>query len=379
MLHRIFGFPLSLAILPAQFLFYTKDKTLPSDHREGNINITFKSTPSTGRAHISFTELYSNQAHRQNIKKQKIIIHATGNGDCYERHIEDYYRLANSMPSARVVGFNLRGVRKSTGWAWSENDWIDDTISVINYYRRQGVPSKNIVLSGHSLGGAVLTMAAAKLYEQEKNSESVNVLNNRSFSSLSDVVVKSFLSTFGSALILFGIFSPLLWLATTITLLNSFAIVGGLLAASTLLYKETPKILLKPIIEGILWLTFGTMNASKAYQKLPEGSKDYVYAKDDQLILKASSLHQSLKPQRTQMKALINQARQTRRTHEQLLNMKDSSLCIKDVHRSEYGKYSHVLPLSYLQTHHQLREKLSGQEVLFNKIRRLAKITPRSK
>jgi hypothetical protein len=87
--------------------------------------------------------------------------------------------------SCNVVGFNFRGVRRSTGIAASKNHLVIDGIAQVQRLLDMGVSPENITLKGHSLGAAIATLVAYHFHQHNKR---MNVFNDRSFSSLNKLV-----------------------------------------------------------------------------------------------------------------------------------------------------------------------------------------------
>ncbi|MBN9287446.1 MAG: hypothetical protein BGO43_01825 [Gammaproteobacteria bacterium 39-13] len=403
-LRWITGFPISLALMPAQFLteynsLYDIDyAALRKSRKENGVVISNHVIDSTRQAKIDFCEVMSDVPRKIPLKDQKIIIHGMGASDFYENHLSEYAHLAKKHPHYRVVGFNFRGVMASKGRAWSEEDWINDTIAVVKYYRKQGVPWRNILLHGHSMGGAILTMAAAKIYQenkekaQKRNSKNtivkcVGLINNRSFANLTDEIIISFLQRKESAILTGIVYGALLGIALNISLLLSMFIVTSMLLATLSVSEKLTQGLLRPWLEVALWLTFGKMNAVSAYKKLPDEVVDYVVVKNDGIIKDKAGLHHALKPlnkiKKSRFKTMLENAKgnkfiQTAR--DALLNLKDSKLHLEE--EPERGFRAHVAPLSQLSTYHRYRtqhtndklpRQLSGEKVLENKLRRLLK------
>lgn len=400
LLRWLTGYFVSLAVMPSQFLgeYDTGSTTDWSDvqQREG-VTITNHQVDSTNAAKIDFSEIHQNKKFPK-AKDQKVIIHAVGNGDFYENHMRDYVRLAKKYPSYKMVGFNFRGTVASKGRAWSENDWIDDCIAVIEHYRKQGIATENILLNGHSMGGAITTMAAAKLYLQDvakakkanrtvKDVKSVKLINNRSFSNLADEIIVSLLGKSASAAITGILYGSLIGLIAGFSMLASIAVVTAALFATLYTTPMVVQNLLYPWMNGLLWLTFGTMDAASAYKSLPEGAVDHIVAKHDAVIQNKAGLHHALKSRNTarkkQLRDIIQQEKnpaKVKAAEAELLNLKDSKVRYSD--NPAHGFEAHNADLNMLSTYHKLRarsaedklpQQLSAEDVMDNKIQRLFK------
>jgi len=331
-------------------------------------------------------------------KNQKVIIHATGNNDYYENHFNEYISLADHYPNHRIVGFNFRGTKRSTGTAWSQDNWINDVESLVKHYQNQGVDLENILLHGHSLGGALVTMAAAKIYKEEKRLsdeagkelrivKSVKVLNNRSFVNATEFILRVMLQNKGAALLAGLIYGSILGLAFGL-LLHVSVFTCAIMCATLLLSISfvTNKVsfgLMRPLVQGLLWLTFGTLDAGSAYQSLRKSAVDYITAKNDIAIKKEVGIHDLLrdsnKLKKAELRAIItqnNNAKNKREALNELLNIKDSKVVYAD--NPIDGFAAHNSPLSQLYTRHKARghsgnPQISGHEVMLEKIDRLLK------
>lgn len=405
LLSNLFGYYISQVIMPSQSFLKKLLAKIPnvSNQNTSSYKITQGFVDSTQGAKINFCEVVSKPI--PTIKKnQKIIIHLQGNGDIYENHIAEYIQEAKKYPGVKIVGFNSRNVRKSTGLPKSQEDWVDDAIALIRHYQKKGSKLEDIILSGHSLGAAILTMAGAKIYQEEKKiaaqsngkkkAQSVKIINNRSFSTLADEVLESILGGVGSAIVCGFIYGTLFasFFSLIPALIGSLALVG-----LGKIFPNIPKILLRPITVGVLKLTFGTMDALSAYKSLPNDSKTHIVAKDDLNIVLKASLHYGLKPINSKIKKTLREQiaetekaiKQTSKKNkkaklinkmaflkDELFNLKDSKLRYS---QEPASNMAHNCNLSYLRTYHKLRQQsdtsalpkqITGEEVMENKLKR---------
>jgi hypothetical protein len=144
---------------------------------------------------IDLDTLIINNANQNNfpIDQQKWIVFFQGNGACYENNLTQQ-KLLSDHTSASILTGNYRGVMRSKGSATSAHDIVLDGEAMVQYLLNKGVPSNNILIHGWSLGGAVATEVAS--YHQQLGNE-MNLCNDRSFSTLSDVVKSMFPNVFG--------------------------------------------------------------------------------------------------------------------------------------------------------------------------------------
>lgn len=328
---------------------------------------------------------------------QKLIIHAVGSGHECHHYVSNFIQEARKYPKTTIVAFDCRNVGASDPvQPQCEADWVNDALAVIMHFKKKGFKNENILLEGHSLGGAILTLAGARLFQMEKAKaraqkkdpnqiKSVKLINNRSFSSLTPVVI-SILTEKGipiACALMYGLsialFTGVAWWSLKVGSLVA-AVLCPLLWLVGTLCPTLPKRLLSPLVGGLLWLGFGTMNASKAYRQFPENSREYLTAKDDTNIYNWCSLHHSLKDFNTQKKKELKEAGSAQ-AKQQLRTLKDRVL-----HKSPKIKgylNTHLSPLKNLSTTHTLRaqkkgdsavHQISGQQVMDNQIKRLLNI-----
>lgn len=347
-----------------------------------DVNIQRMSIDSTSGAKLDLCEIYCNT---NLTRHNKVIIYTMAAGDLYERHLKEYIILAKKFPDYKIVCFNFRNVQASTGVVSCEDDWIEDTIAVIENVRNQKYPLTDILITGHSLGGAIATIAAAQIYSRECQENSLKLINERSFSTLTNEILHSFLRGPGS-----GLVSGIIYGGISYTFLGRTVAVavGASLLGFGFLYPKLPKLLLKPWIEFFITHSFGNLDGLSAFKILPEGAKDYIVAENDLIIDKLSGLHHGLKTSNTEKKNSIRSEIEqynnideahVRRLNEELLNIKDSKLYYESPNGTRIGDglLSHFLPLNALSTNHKMRldayplEQVSGEEVMVRKIQRL--------
>eukprot|EP01119_Soliformovum_irregulare_P010196 TRINITY_DN2496_c0_g1_i1.p1 TRINITY_DN2496_c0_g1~~TRINITY_DN2496_c0_g1_i1.p1 ORF type:complete len:395 (-),score=89.63 TRINITY_DN2496_c0_g1_i1:25-1209(-) len=111
---------------------------------------------------------------------QKWIIWCNPNGATYE---EEFPFLAKygRIVGANILAFNYRGVVLSESSPTTAFDLERDGDAAMQYLLSQGVRSRNILLHGHSMGGAVAVKTRVKYPDGP-------IISDRSFRSLSAVV-----------------------------------------------------------------------------------------------------------------------------------------------------------------------------------------------
>jgi pimeloyl-ACP methyl ester carboxylesterase len=190
---------------------------------------------------------------------QRYLIYINANAMFLNQNIEDMIGDAKACPNTTVIGFDYRGVGKSTGNPVTQHDLVTDGIAQVQRLLDQGVDPKAITLYGRSLGGAVATLVAKHFHDL---GQTINICNDRSFSAVSNIV-KGWLGFVG-------------WV-------------------------------LKPIIKGFLVLAGWEMEVASAFESLPTDSKLCFVARsakadrdkenppqDDKIITHPGSLYRGL-------------------------------------------------------------------------------------
>lgn len=113
------------------------------------------------------------------------IVFFNGNGTLYEQTLRAALDTAQDL-ECNIVSFNYRGVNRSTGHPQSPQDLVTDGIAQVQRLIDMRVPAEAITLHGRSLGGAIASLTAKHFHDRGYH---INIFNERSFSSLTNVVV----------------------------------------------------------------------------------------------------------------------------------------------------------------------------------------------
>lgn len=113
------------------------------------------------------------------INEQKFVVFFTGNSGSYEGAFDELLHFSNET-GANVYTGNYRGVGESEGFPTGFKDLVMDGEAMIQFLLSKGVKSKNILIYGWSMGGAVGTHVAAL---HQKTGDEMNLANDRSFAS----------------------------------------------------------------------------------------------------------------------------------------------------------------------------------------------------
>lgn len=141
---------------------------------------------------------------------KKYIIKFNGNGGLYQYRMQEFADEAEKL-SVSVVGFNYRNVSGSTIEPKEFQDLVTDGIAEVQRLLDQGVASENILLDGHSLGGAVATKTAEHFHKTRKP---LYLINDRSFATLPKAaagIISSESIETSSAFSLAGVMAPAGW------------------------------------------------------------------------------------------------------------------------------------------------------------------------
>ena len=110
------------------------------------------------------------------------VVWFLGNGARYEECHREMEQYAQDL-GVSVCVFNYRGVGRSSGLAWAFEDLVTDGNQVLKALcERKQLRSSDVLLHGHSLGGAVSALVRVE-------NPGVTLINDRSFGALSEVPV----------------------------------------------------------------------------------------------------------------------------------------------------------------------------------------------
>ncbi|MBA3816475.1 MAG: alpha/beta hydrolase [Parachlamydiaceae bacterium] len=113
----------------------------------------------------------------KNSHSNKWIVYFGPNAECYEKIMEGLKEISEKT-GANVYTGNYRGVMRSHGAIQSTNDMVLDGKAMVQKLLSEGIPEEDMLIHGHSIGGAVATEVAS-LYPK------VHHCSDRSFASLS--------------------------------------------------------------------------------------------------------------------------------------------------------------------------------------------------
>jgi effector protein SdbA len=153
-------------------------------------------------------------------------------------------RIYAEQAETTYVAFNYRGVERSRGVIWTEDDMVDDALAQAQRLMLMGVKPENIAFEGECLGAAIATMAAAEMHKQGNK---VNLFNARSFRSTFDLALYKILPGKSAS-----------WLHPATY--ARYALAGLFI------------VFVAPIILLSRW----NMNAEAAWKQIPDENKDFM-------------------------------------------------------------------------------------------------------
>jgi hypothetical protein len=166
-------------VLPAQGRRDIKvsDERIATLERECEVSIQRGEVETHDGAVLDTIEVKSSHegAHRY-------IVKFNGNGGLYQDLLTEYVRDAKRL-EATIIGFNYRGVGKSYPNPRAYQELVTDGIAEVRRLLDSGVPSTQIILDGHSLGGSVAVLVASYFHKRDLP---MYVINDRSFSTLAN-------------------------------------------------------------------------------------------------------------------------------------------------------------------------------------------------
>ncbi len=203
------------------------------------------------------------------VSDKKYVVHFNGNAEFAADKIQESIGQAKDLNYVSVA-FDYPGVGKpKEDRAKNTKDLVQAGIAQVKDLIKAGAKPENIVLDGHSLGGAVATLVAAQLH---KEGLKVHLINGRSFSKLStetDVFLNKNAGTLAGQMA--GKENP-----------------DGSVKVNTKVQAVAP--LLGKIAKAGIKAAGLEMNAAKAYKSIPSQYKTCYFAQKDEIIPFKASL-----------------------------------------------------------------------------------------
>ncbi|MDR3491311.1 MAG: alpha/beta hydrolase [Gammaproteobacteria bacterium] len=251
--------------------------------------------------------------------RQLHIINFVGIGMSYHDIFQDMKEDCLAL-KCTVIGFNYRGIHTSSGKLYSKDDLIVDGIAQVQRLLDDEVIDQNIILAGHSLGGAIATLVTKHFHDRGYK---IKLFNSRSLSSLADFFASYKMNPY-----------PSNWLERV---KNSY---------------------IRFMVHFKFNITNWQIDAAEAFKSIPESYKEYIVVRspkelrfreknchiDDPVIFHEVSLHAALKALRKQKKLEI---REKCNNPEELAD-KLAEFKKRKFHTEFYASNGHSLPLKAL-------------------------------
>lgn len=220
---------------------YSKDKSF--DIRTNTTGINFYSLETPDYAVLDSVELRAKDETIKPMSERTFVIFCMPRSNGYCAWLKNL-RIAADKAETTYIAFNYRGVERSQGVVWTQDDMVEDAKAQAHRLLLMGAKPENIAFEGECVGGAIATLAAASMHAQ---GHSVKLFNARSFRSTSHLVLYKLLPTDEA---------PKLH---PITIGRYF--LGGLFLL---------------IGMPILYLSNWNLNTEKAWQTIPDKDKDFI-------------------------------------------------------------------------------------------------------
>lgn len=238
--------------LDKQLVCYFKEQVRQKYNKEffekpRAIKLDFYTLETSDDAILESVEVSNNNEKEKPISERKFLITCMARNQNYMYWLKDFYTSAQNI-GCTVIGFNYRGIDYSKGMIWTQENIVDDVLAQTERLLQLGVKPENIAFEGMSMGGAVATIAAAKMHDKGFK---VKLYNERSYRSLIRLIIGYVMPASNS-----NPWNPLNWL--------KYMIVG-------LTY-----VTLAPIIIILGW----HLDAASAWNKIPHACKNYSLARN---------------------------------------------------------------------------------------------------
>lgn len=237
----------------------------------------------------------THQAHKDS---KKYVIYGWGRSGCKEKHLEQLASDALNL-NAHIISFNYRGVGHSTEQPYGYVDLIEDYCAQIRHLIfDKKVSPENIYCYGHSLGGAIASIAAAKMH---RDGYPVKVFADRSPADLIRVSTgvyfekkrpRNMITLIGATIISASLLASLfVFSATPVWMLAGLSILTLASFKFDSLFQFWDKAIADDIDKAMrAAMRFGQwdMKAAAAFETIPDKDKNYAVIRGPQ---RAESKH----------------------------------------------------------------------------------------
>lgn len=215
--------------------------------RPRTIGLDFYTLETADNAMLESVEVSSAEEKMKPVSERKFVISCMARNQNYMYWLKDFY-TSSSQIGCSVISFNYRGIDYSRGIIFSQEELVNDVLAQAQRLIEMGVKPENITFEGMSMGGAVSTIATARMHDKDAK---VHLYNERSYRSLARLIVGYVLPSENS-----NPWHPKIWL--------QYAIAG-------LAYL---------FITPVLWMSGWHLNAARSWDKIPLSHKTFAVARN---------------------------------------------------------------------------------------------------
>lgn len=171
-------FILSMLFLPSQIVYVMRQKDIEANREQFLKEVKNASRISVPTGQNGSEKLDGILLRHPNASCRKFYVQLNANGVCYEEKLGiacDVQQIIRHP--CHMVFVNYKGVGASTGRTSCGNDLVEDGIAVVEWLcKEHGATYDNIILHGHSIGGAAAVLAAAALARKRNINGNVGLL-----------------------------------------------------------------------------------------------------------------------------------------------------------------------------------------------------------
>lgn len=370
--------------------FIEKNNHYKKTNSRNAVQIKRKTLTSTDGSKLDTVELSPIVKH-----PKEYVIYGWGRNNHYEMFLPRLAADAINM-NKKVITFNYRNVGDSKGSVTCEHDLVSDYSFQIKRLLAQGVKPEQIKCYGHSLGGAVATIAVHELHRQ--GTKGLKLFNDRSFGNLIDTSIALFFKRksrrrrfVNNTTMILATMAMLPLMAFTSLTFLTLAVSWVSIAALTyfqythFLFDKTVGMFLEKGLNFAMHLGGWYMHAAPKYDSLPMNHKTHMLLHhpksgridskvlgkrtvldphEDRVIFYEDSLHRHLPDYKHQTKTLKHKitSQPHKRNHVHQTKLLDLSM----VKVSGGDHNSHPCELKTWYPHYVAKRHVTGQERIYH-------------
>jgi hypothetical protein len=218
-------------------------KTHGHDFETNRSAYSFFTLEARDGAVLDSVEVRGTSENEKPIEDRTFIISCMPRSNNYMFWLKKFRYYAKEIDTT-IVSFNYRGVGRSKGLVWTQNDMINDAIAQAERLIALGAKPENIAFEGECVGANVATCAAAKMHQRNYK---IKLFNSRSFRSTARLISGHIAPEKGA-----NLFNPINLLRKGLAFITHY--------------------LLVPLLYFAGW----NLAADKAFKKIPVEDRDFV-------------------------------------------------------------------------------------------------------